>query len=46
MDKTQQDNILMNENDILTNLLEAAKFKSDKDLQKTVQVKRKDKLLF
>lgn len=46
MDKTQQDNILMNENDILTNLLEAAKFKDDKDLQKTIQVKRKNKLLF
>ncbi len=46
MDKEQQENILINENNMLNSLLEAAKFKADKDFQKRIQVKRKDKILF
>ncbi len=46
MDKEQQDNILTNENDILANLLEASKFKEDKDFQKRIQIKRKGKVIF
>lgn len=46
MDKEQQENILINENDMLNSLLEAANFKDDKDFQKRIQVKRKDKILF
>ncbi len=38
--------ILMNENDLLNGLLEAASFKTDSSSYKTVQVKREGKLLF
>jgi len=46
MDKEQQENILINENDILASLLEASKFKEDKDFQKKIQIKRKSKVIF
>ena len=41
-----QDEVLMNEDDLIAGLLEAADFKSAEELQRKIQIKRKDKVLF
>lgn len=42
----EKEEVLMNENEILNGLLEAANFKNNIDLQKTIQIKRDNKVLF
>lgn len=42
----EKEEVLMNENQILNGLLEAANFKDDKKLQRVVQIKRENKVLF
>lgn len=41
-----QEEVLMNEDDLIAGLLEAADFKTSEALQKKIQIKRNDKVLF
>lgn len=41
-----QEEVLMNEDDLIAGLLEAADFKTTETLQKKIQIKRNDKVLF
>lgn len=41
-----EEEVLRNEYDLMEGLLEAAEYKNDEDLQKKVEIRRKDKFLF